>query len=339
MADPVRLSLAEAEALALEALLASRTSAGNAAPTARALVAAEADGQGGHGLSRVPSYALQSRAGKVNGFATPRVEQIAGAALRVDGGFGFAYPAIDAAIEALAPLAREQGIAVAAMHRSHHFGQAGAHAERLAEHGLVALVLGNSPKAMAFWGGRKAMLGTNPLAFAAPLPGGAAPLVIDLALSVAARGKIVAAEKAGKPIPAGWAVDADGNPTTDPKAALAGTLLPIGGAKGGALALMIEIFAAAITGSAFGWEASSFFDDKGGPPNMGHVLIAIDAGRLSAGAFDARMAVLLEALAAEPSARLPGTRRLTNRTRAAAEGVAIPPALLAEIRALIERPA
>jgi (2R)-3-sulfolactate dehydrogenase (NADP+) len=339
MADPVRLSLAEAEALALEALLASRTSAGNAAPTARALVAAEADGQGGHGLSRVPSYALQSRAGKVNGFATPRVEQVAGAALRVDGGFGFAYPAIDAAIEALAPLAREQGIAVAAMHRSHHFGQAGAHAERLAERGLVALVLGNSPKAMAFWGGHKAMLGTNPLAFAAPLPGGAAPLVIDLALSVAARGKIVAAEKAGKPIPAGWAVDADGNPTTDPKAALAGTLLPIGGAKGGALALMIEIFAAAITGSAFGWEASSFFDDKGGPPNMGHVLIAIDAGRLSAGAFDARMAALLGAMAAEPGARLPGTRRLTNRTRAAADGVAIPPALLAEIRALIERPA
>jgi (2R)-3-sulfolactate dehydrogenase (NADP+) len=192
---------------------------------------------------------------------------------------------------------------------------------------------------MAFWGGRKAMLGTNPLAFAAPLPGGAAPLVIDLALSVAARGKIVAAEKAGKPIPAGWAVDADGNPTTDPKAALAGTLLPIGGAKGGALALMIEIFAAAITGSAFGWEASSFFDDKGGPPNMGHVLIAIDAGQLSAGAFDARMAALLEAMAAEPGARLPGTRRLTNRRRAAAEGIAIPPALHAEIGALIARPA
>ena len=339
MADPVRLSLAEAEALALEALLASRTSAGNAAPTARALVAAEADGQGGHGLSRVPSYALQSRAGKVNGFATPRVEQIAGAALRVDGGFGFAYPAIDAAIEALAPLAREQGIAVAAMHRSHHFGQAGAHAERLAERGLVALVLGNSPKAMAFWGGRKAMLGTNPLAFAAPLPGGAAPLVIDLALSVAARGKIVAAEKAGKTIPADWAVDAEGHPTTDAKAALAGTLLPIGGAKGGALALMIEILAAAVTGSAFGWEASSFFDDKGGPPNMGHVLIAIDAGPLSAGAFDDRMAALLDAIATEPGARLPGTRRLANRARAAAEGVTVAPALHAEIDALIARPA
>jgi (2R)-3-sulfolactate dehydrogenase (NADP+) len=156
---------------------------------------------------------------------------------------------------------------------------------------------------------------------------------------VAARGRIVAAEKAGKAIPPDWAVDADGKPTTDPKAALGGTLLPIGGAKGGALALMIEVFAAAITGSAFGWEASSFFDDKGGPPNMGHVLIAIDAGRLSADAFDARMATLLEAMAAEPGARLPGVRRLANRARAAAEGVAIPATLHAEIRTLIERPA
>jgi (2R)-3-sulfolactate dehydrogenase (NADP+) len=332
MAEPVRLSLEEAAALARQALVASRTSAENAGPTARALVAAEADGQGGHGLSRVPSYALQSRVGKVNGCATPRIERVAGAALRVDGGFGFAYPAIEVAIAALAPLAREQGIAVAAMHRSHHFGQAGAHAERLAELGLVALVLGNSPKAMAFWGGRKAMLGTNPLAFAAPL-------VIDLALSVAARGKIVAAEKAGKAIPAEWAVDAAGNPTTDPKAALGGTLLPIGGAKGGALALMIEILAAAVTGSAYGWEASSFFDDRGGPPNMGHVLIAIDATRLSAGAYDGRMAALLAAIAAEPEVRLPGSRRLANRARAANEGVAIPAVLHAEINALIAQPA
>jgi (2R)-3-sulfolactate dehydrogenase (NADP+) len=339
MTEPVRLSLGEAEAFACDALIASRTSPENAQPTARALVAAEADGQAGHGLSRVPSYAMQSRAGKVDGFARPTVERVAGAALRVDAGFGFAYPAIDAAIDALAPLARENGIAVAAVHRSHHFGQAGAHAERLAERGLVALVLANSPKAMAFWGGRKAMLGTNPLAFGAPLPHGAPPLVIDLAMSVAARGKIVAAEKAGKPIPVDWAVDADGRPTSDPKAALAGTLLPIGAAKGGALALMIEILAAAVTGSAYGWEASSFFDDKGAPPNMGHVFIALDAGRLSAGAYDARMATIVEAIAAEPGARLPGTRRLENRAKAAAAGVAIPASLHAEIRALIERPA
>jgi (2R)-3-sulfolactate dehydrogenase (NADP+) len=337
MAEPVRLSLGEAETLARQALVSNRTSAESAGPTARALVAAEADGQAGHGLSRVPSYAIQSRAGKVNGFATPAVERVAGAALRVDAAFGFAYPAIELAIDALVPLTKENGIAVAAIHRSHHFGQAGAHAERLAERGLLALVLANSPKAMAFWGGRKAMLGTNPLAFSAPLPNGAPPLVIDLAMSVAARGKIVAAEKAGKPIPDDWAVDADGQPTSDPKAALGGTLLPIGGAKGGALALMIEILAAAVTGSAFGWEASSFFDDKGGPPNLGHVFIALDPGRLSAGGYESRMATIIDAIAVEPGVRLPGTRRLASRARAAAEGVTITPALHEEIRALIDR--
>jgi len=338
MAEPDRLRLAEAEELACEALIASRTSPENARVTARALVAAEADGQAGHGLARVPSYALQARSGKVDGHAIPRLEQVAGSAVRVDGGFGFAYPAIDLAITALVPITREHGVAVAAIHRSHHFGQAGAHAERLAERGLVAIVLGNSPKAMAFWGGRRPTLGTNPLAFAAPLPGGADPLVIDLAMSVAARGKIVAAEKAGQTIPPDWAVDADGRPTTDPKAALGGALLPIGGAKGGALALMIEIMAAALTGSAYGWEASSFFDDKGGPPNMGHLLISLDPARLSSGGYDERMATLLTAIAAEPGARLPGTRRLANRRRAAAEGVAIPTALHAEIRALAGRP-
>lgn len=335
MADTVTLRLDEAEDLAAAALEASGTSSGNARATARALVAAEADGQAGHGLSRVASYALHARCGKVDGRAVPRVERAGAAALRVDAGQGFAYPAVDAALAALAPLAREAGIAVAVLHRSHHFGQAGAHAERLAAAGLVGLVLGNTPKAMAFWGGRRPMLGTNPLAFAAPLPAGRAPLVIDLALSVAARGKIVAAQKAGKPIPEGWAVDAGGRPTTDPAAALAGTLSPIGGAKGGALALMIEILAAAVTGASWGWEASSFFDDRGGPPGMGQMFIALDPGPLSGGLYTGRMAVLLEAMAAEPGVRLPGERRLESRERAAREGLSIPRPLHDEIRALL----
>ena len=107
----------------------------------------------------------------------------------------------------------------------------------------------------------------------------------------------------------------------------------------GALALMIEILAAAITGSAFGWEASSFFDDKGGPPNLGHVFVALDPDRLSAGGYHSRMATIIEAIATEPGARLPGTRRLENRARAAASGVTVPAPLYAEIQALIERPA
>ena len=335
--NPIRLSAAEAEQLATAALVASNASEAAARATARALVAAEVDGQGGHGLSRVPPYALHARCGKVNGHAVPRVEQVAGAALRVDAGLGFAYPAIDLAIERLVPLTQANGVAVAALHRSHHFGQAGAHAERLANAGLVAIVFGNTPKAMAFAGGRRAMMGTNPIAFAAPAKAGAAPLVVDLALSVAARGKIVAAKAAGKPIPADWAVDADGRPTTDPAAALNGTLSPIGGPKGAALALMVEVLTAALTGSHYGWEASSFFDDQGGPPDMGHLFLTLDPQRLSGGAFDARMATLFEAIAAEHGVRLPGSRRLEARARAARDGLPIPSALHAELQALAAR--
>jgi len=328
------LTLAKAESLASAALRANRASAAAALATASALIAAEADGQAAHGLSRVPAYALQARSGKVHGEAVPKLMQPAPGVLRVDAGLGFAYPAIDLALSSLAPLAKSQGIALAAIHHSHHFGQVGAHAEKLALQGLIALVFGNTPKAMAFHGGRRAMLGTNPLAFAAPLPGARDPLVIDLALSVAARGKIVAAQKAGMAIPEGWAVDATGQPTTDPSAALAGTLSPIGGPKGGALALMVEILGAALTTGAFGWEASSFFDAEGTPPNMGHLFIAIDPGPVSGQGFAGRMSALLDAMAAEPEVRLPGIRRLAARSAAREQGVRIPAALHTEITAL-----
>lgn len=330
----IRLALAEAESLASAALIANGTAEAAARATARALVAAEADGQAAHGLSRVPAYALQARSGKVHGTAVPKLVQPVPGVLRIDAGLGFAYPAIDLALAGLAPLAKSQGIALAAIHHSHHFGQVGAHAERLAQQGLIALVFGNTPKAMAFHGGRRPMLGTNPLAFAAPLPDARDPLVIDLALSVAARGKIVAAQKAGKTIPEGWAVDAAGKPTTDPTAALGGTLTPIGGPKGGALALMVEILGAALTAGAFGWEASSFFDAEGQPPDMGHLFIAIDPGPVSGAAFGARMSVLLDAMAAEPEVRLPGVRRLAARAAARAEGIRIAAALHAQISAL-----
>lgn len=334
MDGTLRLSLAEAERLVIDALCANRTSRNAALATARALIAAERDGQAAHGLSRVPSYALQARSGKVRGDAVPILERVAPGVVRVDAGLGFAYPAIDLAIEALLNLAPAQGIAAAAIHHSHHFGQVGAHAERLAEAGLVAIVFGNTPKAMAFWGGRKAMLGTNPLAFAAPWPGNA-PLVVDLALSVAARGKIVAAQKARRSIPEGWAVDEHGKPTTDPDAALRGTLAPIGGAKGGALALMVEILGAALTAGAFGWEASSFFEADGKAPDMGHLFIAIDPARTSGGHFGERMSVLASAIAEDPAVRLPGSRRLAARERARHDGIEISATLNAEIRALL----
>ena len=267
MTDFMRLTLADAEDLCVRALLASNVSEANARSTAKALVCAEADGQKGHGLSRIPSYAGQAMSGKVDGHAEPSLSRPGTALLRVNARSGFAYPAIDIAAESLQTIVQATGVASACIYNSHHLGQAGAHAERLADAGLVALVFTNSPKAINFWGGRDPMMGTNPIAFAAPRVG-AAPLVIDLALSKVARGKILAAKNAGKKIPYSWALNAEGEPTDDPAEAMQGSMLPIGDAKGAALVLIVELLAAALTGSNFGYEASSFFEADGTRPSM-----------------------------------------------------------------------
>ena len=148
--------------------------------------------------------------------------------------------------------------------------------ERLAQAGMVALFFANAPAAMAPWGGKRALFGTDPIAFACPLPDHA-PIVVDMSLSKVARGHILAAIQKGEPIPEGWALDADGKPTTDAKAALAGTMVPLGDAKGTALALMVELLAAGLTGANFAHEASSFLDAEGPPPGTGQLIIAIDA--------------------------------------------------------------
>ena len=324
------LSPADAEALAARALHACGTSLHNATSTAQALVAADIDGQSGHGLSRLPAYAAQVKSGKIDGKAVPALSQPRVGSILVDAKGGFAYPALDLAIDTLPGLAIESGVAAAGIHSSHHIGQAGRTAERLANAGLVALVVSNTPSAMALPGGTKPMIGTNPLAFAAPI-NGRAPLVIDLALSLVARAKIVAAQKAGKPIPADWATDAAGKPTTDPSAALGGALAPIGGAKGAALALMIEILCGALAGGRYGWEASSFLDDRGGPPGVGQVLVVFDPKAFGGPGFATRMEGLLAVFKSDVGVRLPGDRRLASREKTRLGGIAIAPELHAQI--------
>jgi (2R)-3-sulfolactate dehydrogenase (NADP+) len=330
----VVLSLDELRTLAVAVLVAHDTSEVNAAYVADALVAAEADGQKGHGMSRLPSYAAQAASGKVDGRAVPDAEDVSTAAVRIDAKGGFAFPAMDMAIHRLTALAANTGIAVAVVRRSHHFGQAGYHVERLAEHGLIGLLFGNSPKAIAPWGGRQGVFGTNPIAFAAPRRQGL-PLLIDLSLSKVARGKVMLAAKCGEPIPEGWAFDTDGRPTTDAAAALAGTMAPMGDAKGAALVMMVEILAAALTGANFGFEASSFFDAEGEPPGVGQMLLAIDPERLSGGSFAGRIETLLATVLGQPGTRLPGARRQGLRAKARADGVALPRALVDELRQMV----
>ncbi|MBN4098184.1 MULTISPECIES: Ldh family oxidoreductase [unclassified Methylobacterium] len=326
------LTLSEAEALAGDALVRCGTAEAAARSVARALVGAEADGLKGHGLSRVAPYAAQVRAGKVAGDAVPLASRPRPGLLAIDAAHGFAYPAIDLALEALPGVARQQGVAAAGIRRSHHCGAAGRPVEALAEQGCVALLFANTPAAMAPWGGRQAVFGTNPLAFACPLPG-RAPIVVDLALSKVARANIVGAAKRGEPIPEGWALDAEGRPTTDATAALDGTMVPLGDAKGTALALMVELLAAGLVGARFAGEASSFLDAAGDPPGTGQLILALDASALSPDAPE-RFAALAGAIEAQDGARLPGSRRLGLRRRAAEAGLDVAEALVAEIRAL-----
>jgi (2R)-3-sulfolactate dehydrogenase (NADP+) len=322
----VTLTLSALHALAKDILISHGTSEVNAEQVAAALTAAEADGQSGHGASRIPSYAAQARSGKVDGHASPKLKRVAPSALRVDARRGFAVPAINLAIEALTELTRETGVAAVSIANSNHSGVAAHHVEPLANAGLIALSFGNTPQGIAPWGGSKGLFGTNPIAFAAPRRK-RPPLVIDMSLSKVARGKINEAMQKGEAIPEGWAVDKNGRPTTDAKAAMAGTMLPMGDAKGAQLVLMVEILAAALSASHFGYEASSFFSGEGDPPEVGQLLLAIDPEPLSRGRFLERLEDLLTAILAQPGTRIPGERRYARRAEAARAGVALPKSL------------
>jgi (2R)-3-sulfolactate dehydrogenase (NADP+) len=295
---------------------------------ARALVAAEADGLKGHGLSRIPTYLQMVRSGKIDGQAQPSAVRTRPGILAIDAANGFAYPAIELAVAELPALAAEQGIAAASIRRSNHCGETGLPCEALARKGLVALLFANTPGAMAPWGGREPVFGTNPIAFAAPLQG-REPVVVDLALSKVARGPIVAAKQRGQSIPEGWALDADGNATSDPEQALQGSMIPLGDAKGAALAVMVEVLAACLPGANLAFEASSFLDGNGPPPATGQLLLAIDPSAFGHAQFGERIATLAAAVERQPGARLPGTRRLANRSRAARDGIIIAPEIAA----------
>lgn len=327
------ISTAHAKDLVVSILERHNTSSENALNVANALVAAEIDGQHGHGLSRLPSYASQSLSGKVDGKAVPLVSKRKPAAVRIDAMNGFAYPAIDLAIAELTALANETGIAAASVFRSHHFGQAGYHAERLAERGLVALVFSNSPEAIAPWGGSKGVFGTNPIAFAAPRINNI-PLLIDLSLSLTARGKIMVAQQNGESIPAGWALDENGQPTTDPDTALKGTMLPMGGAKGAALVLMVEVLTAGLSGANFGYEASSFFTADGPSPGVGQLILAFNPEFFSGASFASRLEDLIAQILVQENVRLPGTRRISLRKKAEQEGIYIPDKLMLALNEL-----
>ena len=326
----LRLSPADARALAADTLARCSTDQPVARSVATALVEAELIGQVGHGLRRLPSYAAQAASGKIDGRARPSAETRSAAALAIGAGHGFAYPALDLAIEQLPPMAKSLGIAAAGIRNSHHAGALGLAVERVAAQGLVGLLFANTPAAMAPWGAKEPILGTNPIAFAAPAAGRDA-VVIDLSLSRAARGKVLAARQRGEPIPEDWALDADGKPTTDPGLALAGSMLPLGDAKGAVLALAVETLAVALTGANFAWEASSFFEADGNPPGVGQLMLAIAPDYLGGNRATERIAELAARVESLEGARMPGGRRQEMRRLIRKRGIDVDRGLLEAI--------
>jgi len=324
----------ELERLMHAALVRSGATAAMAAATARALAAAEMEGIASHGASRIPQYCGHLRNGRAKGSAVAVVGRDSKAACLVDAKQGLAFEACALAGREAIRRARQFGVAYVAVTNSNHFGVTAYHLEAIAEAGLVGIAFGNSPAAMPAWGGKRALFGTNPVAAAFPRRS-AAPLVIDLSLSAVARGRIMVAARDGKPIPEGWAIDKDGAPTTDARAALEGSMLPAGGVKGAMLALTIELLVCSLSGAAFGFESDSFFTEEGRPTRIGQALIAIDPAALAGNdVYFERVEALIAAMSEEPEVRLPGERRLRNRQQAQRDGVRIPDDLMAKIRDL-----
>ena len=329
------LSLDAARDLVAQALRRAGANPAMAAAAARALVLAEAQGLGSHGLARVTQYATHLRNGRVDGAAVPAVRAARGGAVLIDACDGLAFAACELAVAEAVTRARAHGVAFAGVTNSHHCGVVVDHLRPVAAAGMVGLGLANSPSAMPMAGGRHPVFGTNPVAAIFARRDGD-PLMIDLSLSEVARGKLMVAAREGRAIPAGWALDRDGNPTTDPKAGLEGSMLPIGAAtspKGAMLALVVELLVTALTGAAFGFEASSFFVDEGNRPRIGQAFIVVDPGALAgaAGYLD-RIEVLIAEMLRDDGVRLPGTRREELLRRAGQGGIEVADALLTSLR-------
>lgn len=300
----------------------------------RNVAEAQRDAADSHGVFRMPGYVSTLASGWVDGKAVPVVSDVAPAFISVDACNGYAQPAHFAARELLLEKVRSQGIALLAIHNSHHFAALWPDVEPYAEQGLVALNFVNSMACVVPHGGKRALFGTNPIAFAAPREG-AEPLVFDMATSAMAHGDIQIAAREGRRLPPGHGVDRNGEPTCDPQAILdGGALLPFGGHKGSALSMMVELMAAALTGGNFSFDFT--WEDHPGAqsPRTGQLLIVIDPSRGAGANFARRAESLVRAMREAGQDRLPGERRYRQRRESLARGVPLADSDLAMLREL-----
>jgi delta1-piperideine-2-carboxylate reductase len=331
------LSLTEAFELAHAILRANGFSEAHAAPIARNVVRAQIDDCQSHGLHRLLMCVRTARAGKVSLGAVPTVRRTSANVVKVDAQSGFSLMAFEAGLPILAAMAKETGLAAMAINRCFHFSALWPEVEDLAERGLAAIAMLPSHSCVAPAGGSKAVFGTNPFAFAWPRGKGHPAYAFDFATSASARGEIEVHRRAGKPLPEGWAIDSVGQPTTDPAAALAGSLLPFGGHKGSALSTMIELLAGAMIGDFLSMDALDHAGTLDTAPRHGELILAFNPTLFGDDdrAGQTERAERLFAVITTQGARLPAARRFAARAKNLARGaVTIPCKLRLELQAL-----
>ncbi|WP_374291952.1 Ldh family oxidoreductase [Paenirhodobacter enshiensis] len=335
MSQITHVPLARLEQTVTDIFVRAGMTAEGAAAMAETIVAGERDACKSHGIYRIEGCLRTIRAGKVRAGAVPVLTTDSSAIVRVDAAGGYGPGAFRCGLPALIERTRALGLAALVINDCTHFSALWHEVEALTDAGLAALAMCPSYATVAPAGGIRPLLGTNPMAFGWPRPG-PTPYVFDFATSVTARGEIELHRRAGTPLPEGQALDAEGHPTTDPEAALAGAMLPFGGHKGSAIATMIELLAGAMIGDFNSSEALDWLGTTALLPRHGELILAFDPARFAGGRADplARAEGLLDAIVGQ-GARLPSQRRFEARVRARAEGVALTEAEIALLDRLL----
>lgn len=335
-ADCVYLPLAELHALAERVLRHLGLAPAHAQAMARTVVAGQRDGCQSHGVYRLITCAHTIRAGKVDLQAEPVLAPARGAVVRVDAGYAFSPLAFERGLPALVQAARTHGLGALVINHCFHFSALWPEVEAITAHGLAALILTPSHAWVAPAGGSRPVFGTNPIAFGWPRPG-PHPFVFDLATSAIARGDLELHRRAGTPLPPGCGVDELGCESTDPLAVARGAMRTFGGHKGSALAAMVELMAGALIDDWTSAESLAFDAGAGAAPCHGELILAFDPAHLGGGDLAAQQqrAEALFAAITGQGARLPSERRFAARARSLEHGVAVPRALLGEIRGMV----
>ncbi|CAD5253509.1 Malate/lactate/ureidoglycolate dehydrogenase, LDH2 family [Bosea sp. 62] len=312
-----------AEALrsfAVALLEAAGAPPGNAAIVAKALVDADIEGLASHGLLQLPMYLERIARGSVDPAATGEIVVDAGSRLTLDAQNGLGHVTAERACEIAIARAAEHGVAIVAVRNAFHFGAAGRFARRIALAGKIGIVMANTRPMLPAPGGAEAVVGNNPLAIAVPT--GGEPIVLDLAMSAGAMGKVRLAASKGEPIPEGWALTAEGLPTRDAAEAIKGVLLPAAGAKGFGLAVMVDLLAGGLSAGGIGAEVQPLYGDLSRPYGSANLIMAIEIeGMRPLPDYEAAASGFADHIRqskAAPSAapiRLPGDRAADARKR------------------------